>query len=340
MTSNQHYEYDDDDSGSHLRQQPQQHHRRHQQHDSNNNDNNNNTFQEKSRKTCIEACDAMSSVNDMTMCGGLLDEATDKLSKFHPSYYFNRNNLHNHDDEDPHSSPYLYSPSAPVGPTSCEYCGTRNTDDCTSNLPEEYRSFMDNYGEAGAGENKNGNNADGRNDNTAAAADNDDDGSTNNANNSQDNNEDDICPRPKLFFLKKRPPFATPDGWNPNTDYRMNLFEPPSSVEGMGRGWGEVRGHLGSNAGTAPGGGGVNTGAITTTGGGASNNNLNRSYANSGCGSSVCGGGGADTEISFSSGGGGGGGNNDRYVSASDGGRSLSPVQWVSGLMGALSPPS
>merc|ERR1719253_1797012 len=38
------------------------------------------------------------------------------------------------------SSPYLYSSSSPVGPTSCEYCGRRNTAHCPSNLPREYFS--------------------------------------------------------------------------------------------------------------------------------------------------------------------------------------------------------
>ena len=70
-----------------------------------------------------------------------------------------------------------------------------------------------------------------------------------------------FCPRPKLFFLKKRPPFALSDGWNPDTEYRTNLFEPPSSVEGMGRGKKEVRGHLGSGSGNN----GTVNGAILTT---------------------------------------------------------------------------
>ncbi|KAL7543484.1 hypothetical protein ACHAXR_012779 [Thalassiosira sp. AJA248-18] len=296
MASNQHYDYDDDSSQLH-------HHHR-------DNSNHNNTggssshfdpCQAYTNNACIEACQVMSSVND-GMCG------------FHPSNYFNRN----HQQDGAHqSSPYLYSPSAPIGPTSCEYCGKRNTDDCTSNLPEEYMLFMGNGGldrssrtnnpETGVNSNKINHHK--NKDNTAA------DGA--------------VCPRPKLFFLKKRPPFATPDGWNPSTQYRMNLFEPPSSVEGMGRGWGEVRGQLGNNnAGGGQGSGGVNT---------SMNNNLNRSYANSGCGSSACGGGGAETEISFSTAGGGGGGDRVTDVSAASGG-SLSPVQWVSGLMGALSP--
>ena len=150
--------------------------------------------------------------------------------------------------------------------------------------------------------------------------------------------KENICPRPQLFFLKKRPPFATPEGWDPITEYRTNLFEPPSSVEGMGRGWGEVRGHLGSNT--------TGEGGVTSTGGGLNSSMNSRNYA-SGGGSSVCGG--ADTEISFSSGGGGGGRRNindatsnnkgKTNVNSSDGGRSLSPtIQWVSGLMESLSP--
>ena len=81
-----------------------------------------------------------------------------------------------------------------------------------------------------------------------------------------------VCHRPKLFFLKKRPPFATMDGWNPITEYRINLFEPPTTMEGMDRGWGEVRGHLGDNSSnntnynnTAPGGGDFGNGIIATS---------------------------------------------------------------------------
>jgi len=154
--------------------------------------------------------------------------------------------------------------------------------------------------------------------------------------------KENICPRPQLFFLKKKPPFATPEGWDPVTEYRTNLFEPPSSVEGMGRGWGEVRGHLGSNT--------TGEGGATSNAGGGLNSSMNsRNYAASACGggggSSVCGG--ANTEISFSSGGGGGRRNSNdatnnkgkANVNSSDGGRSLSPtIQWVSGLMESLSP--
>ena len=172
----------------------------------------------------------------------------------------------------------------------------------------------------------------------------------NHSDNSSNSNEENMgmitCPRPKLFFLKKRPPFSTPDGWNPKTEYRNNLFEPPSSVEGMGRGWGEVRGHVGSNAGGDKAAcSSLNTPTLSASGavGAVGNGNpMNRSYAASGGGSSACGGGGgggggmAETEISFSSA--GGGNNNERVSNVSGGERSLSPVQWVSGLVNALSP--
>ena len=154
--------------------------------------------------------------------------------------------------------------------------------------------------------------------------------------------KENICPRPQLFFLKKRPPFATPEGWDPVTEYRINLFEQPSSVEGMSRGWGEVRGHLGNNT-TGEGG------AASNSGGGLNSSVHSRNYASSACGggggSSVCGG--ADTEISFSSGGGGGRRNSNdatssnkgkANVNSSDGGRSMSPIQLVSSLMKSLSP--
>jgi len=149
--------------------------------------------------------------------------------------------------------------------------------------------------------------------------------------------KENICPRPQLFFLKKKPPFATPEGWDPVTEYRINLFEQPSSVEGMSRGWGEVRGHLGNN--TTGEGGASNAGGLNSS-------VHSRNYASSACGgSSVCGG--ADTEISFSSGGGGGRRNSNdatsnnkgkTNVNSSDGGRSLSPIQLLSGLMESLSP--
>ena len=309
----------------------------------------NNSFHEKSsgfdfdpcqaytsnNKACIEACQAtmMSVDHNMTMCG------VSDLSRFHPSNYFTTRNSNVEDGEHMNHSPYLYSPSAPVGPTRCEYCGNQNTDDCKSNLPEVYLQFV-----------KGGGNGNGANGSSGNANNNPDscppcseacnatianttissvDGSKNNNNNNIPSKEN-VCPRPQLFFLKKRPPFATPDGWDPITEYRTNLFEAPTTIEGMGRGWGEVRGHLGGEGGNA-------TAAGYGGGGGMMNNSMNRSYAASGCGSNSAygaGGGGGDTEISFSSAGGGGATN----VSESDGARSLSPVQWVSGLMSSLSP--
>ncbi|KAL7549448.1 hypothetical protein ACHAWF_012713, partial [Thalassiosira exigua] len=231
-----------------------------------------------SGEACAEACRAVGSVNPVTTCGGVW-RTTEGLSRFRPSNYFGRDRAEDAQAalEDSQHSPYLYSPSAPVGPTSCEYCGRRDTSDCPSNLPQDFnldRSYNSGTSAGpggGEGKHKKYYNAD-------------------------SNDDGEMCPRPKLFFLKKRPPFATPDGWNPVTEYRSNLFEPPSSVEGMGRGWGEVRGHLG-------GGGGGGSGA---NGAGPSRHrDPNRSYAESGCGSSACGA--AETEISFSSAKSGGG---------------------------------
>lgn len=251
------------------RHDPQHHHHYHE-----NDDANSESFQESTNISCMEACQAMSSV-DGVMCGGL-------------SKYFH------HED----SSPYLYSSSSPVGPTSCEYCGRRNTAHCPSNLPREY------FSNKGRGDNGGSN----RND----SYDNNQDSSV------HSNQEDVTCHRPKLFFLKKRPPFATPDGWDPITEYRTDLFEPPSSVEGMGRGWGEVRGQLGKNA----------RGSGTNGGGGenANNNTLVNQSTISGCANSSCGG--PDPEVSFS--------DRSTIASGSNGkARSLSPAQW---LRGALHP--
>ena len=283
---------------------------------------------------CIEACQAtisagstqLCSVDHMTMCGGDL------------SRLFNNKNRDDNDDDHHHSSnnPLLYSPSAPVGPTRCEYCDNSNTDDCKSNLPEEYMQFMSNG---------NLDNAKDRAQSSKSSeiinASNHNGRTTNPSNENAEENIVIPCPRPQLFFLKKRPPFASPDGWNPIPEYRNNLFEPPSSVEGMGRGWGEVRGHL-SNSNKSTNTEGCSGGVNATTAAAFSNattTTATRNYTTSACGSSVCGGGGGDTEISFSSaGGGGGGGGGAAADKVSDGGRSLSPVQWVSSLMGSLSP--
>mmetsp|Transcript_25850 Transcript_25850/g.54629 ORF Transcript_25850/g.54629 Transcript_25850/m.54629 type:complete len:339 (+) Transcript_25850:79-1095(+) len=337
MTSSQHYAYTDDSNVGPL------HHRQHPHDGGKNNhsddnhhrpDDTSDDIPHGNEHVCMEACQSLSSVNPH-MCGGYQGVVWDshRLTK-----YFTHGDGNDHSmagDYDPHhhssNSPYLYSPSAPVGPSRCEYCGGRNTEDCSSNLPAEYWSISceppkqhSNNGNIGGGEFSN------TNSNGLSTP--------NKRNNTNGEEEEDgtaaVCHRPKLFFLKKKPPFATPDGWNPVTEYRSNLFEPPSSVEGMGRGWGEVRGRVGNH----------NAVNNASGGGGGGRADLNRSYAsNGGCGSSVCGGGGggggvAETDISFSSatGMGGGGGGGDR---ASDSGsRAMSPAEWVTGLMGALSP--
>ena len=54
---------------------------------------------------------------------------------------------------------------------------------------------------------------------------------------------DGSCSRPRLYFLKKRPPFATDwDGWDRETEFRANPFERPPGqsrgdyYEGLGMG--------------------------------------------------------------------------------------------------------
>ena len=150
--------------------------------------------------------------------------------------------------------PSYYSPSSPVGPASCEYCGAGNTDDCGGDITGGYDEIL----LAGVCGGTRGDppammmggespprrrrvdhprrllRADGGNDGACSAA----------SSTTTDAATDDgcarmaACHRPKLFFLKKRPPFATADGWNPITEHRINVFEPPSTIEGMGRGWG------------------------------------------------------------------------------------------------------
>ncbi|KAL3794770.1 hypothetical protein HJC23_012780 [Cyclotella cryptica] len=168
------------------------------------------------------------------------------------------------------SSGYLYSPSAPVGPSACEYCGKSDTNRCTSNLPGE--------GDVGQDEN--------------------------------------VCPRPKLFFLKKRPPFATPEGWNPKTGYRLELWEPPSSLEGSRGAWGDIRGSLNSQ------------GKSKYVKGTMGKNSDACGGMQSGCGIYE------ESEVTCSSGGDCGavtsGGGGFDGVGKSE--RSLSPVHWVSGL--------
>jgi hypothetical protein len=118
--------------------------------------------------------------------------------------------------------------AAPMGPTKCEYCAAESTMECTSNLPREYNAlFMGT---------------------TTTPTTTTTTTTTMCKNSSTTTANTRVCHRPKLFFLKKRPPFATMDGWNPITEYRINLFEPPTTMEGMDRGWGEVRGHLGDKS--------------------------------------------------------------------------------------------
>ena len=368
-----------------------------------------------SNTNCIAAIE--SSVDHMTMgCGSL--PLTDFSSRFRPmSNYFNRHrgrgggggggsiddgddHRHHHrrprsPSDDDHDNggggayPSYYSPSSPVGPASCEYCGAGNTDDCGGDITGGYDEIL----LAGVCGGTRGDppammmggespprrrrvdhprrllRADGGNDGACSAA----------SSTTTDAATDDgcarmaACHRPKLFFLKKRPPFATADGWNPVTEHRINVFEPPSTIEGMGRGWGEVRGHLGGGGG----GGGKNSGGGAGTGGGDGGGGATSGGATAvgtggeagaapstpiaatggGCCEYAGGGGGDDggrateTEVSHSSAGGGGGtGRADRLGVAknamstigSDGGRrSLSsPVQWWSNLMGVLSPSS
>lgn len=168
----------------------------------------------------------------------------------------------------------MYSPSAPVGPETCEYCGKGNTEHCTSNLPGE--------GRTGNGE------------------------------------EENVCPRPKLFFLKKRPPFATPEGWNPKTGYRNELWEPPSSLEGRRGAWGDIRGSLNSQ------------GKSKYMEGTMGNYPDSCGGMQSGCGIYE------ESEVTCSSGGDCGAVTGGRAVESFNKGgkgeRGLSPVHWVTGL--------
>lgn len=328
MTSTNNQPGCDQESPSRLQQQlEQQHHYHHDDGDYSDDDyqampSRFDPCQAYTNETCMDACQTMSTINNVAMCGGVFD--SDRLSRFHN--YFNSNNVG--EGLEDHASPYLYSSNAPIGPRSCEYCGRRSTKDCPSDLPRECMLPNNPAGSHNGVQNIDkslfGRSASNSNSNNVK----------NHAEKKDPNNQNDgkatpardaaaeVCHRPKLFFLKKRPPFATPDGWDPVTEHRVNLFEPPSSMEGMGRGWGEVRGHLGGGHSNAAGGGGGAGGNANRL-----NGNLNRSYQS--CASSACG---ADTEVSFSSATHGG----DRGTS--DGSGSLLPVHWVSGLMGALSP--
>ena len=220
---------------------------------------------------CLEGLDAPCQING-AMCGmgGSLNFGVDP-------YRYYTSMCGDHGPADHMGGPYLYSRNAPVGPGSCEYCGRGDTSACPSNLPGDCVAHPMFRGRRGG--------------------------------NDPDDGGGRACPRPKLFFLKKRPPFAGPEGWNPVTEYRTEMFERPSSGGGGGA-YDEVRGRLGR----------------------AAAGRRNGGYAASGCGSSACGAG-VETEVSFSS------LADRREHDESDAtGRSRSPVEWVTSLMTALSP--
>ena len=224
-----------------------------------------------------EAClEGQCLIND-AMCGvgGSLNFGMD------PFHYFGRGD-HPGSSVD-HMSPYLYSRNAPVGPESCEYCGRRDASSCPSNLPGDCVAHPMFRGRRGGNDPNDGSRQ--------------------------------VCPRPKLFFLKKRPPFASQEGWNPVTEYRTEMFERPSS--GGGGAYDEVRGQPGQSTACRK-----------------RPDRLDSSYAASGCGSSACGAGGAETEVSFSS----FGADRKEQEESDATGRSRSPVEWVTSLMTALSP--
>ena len=238
--------------------------------------------------------------------------------------------------------PLSYNGEAPIGPTKCEYCAAESTLECTSNLPEEYNALF--MGTATA----------------TAICKNITPATTTTSSSSTPRPAMTVCHRPKLFFLKKRPPFATMDGWNPVTEYRINLFEPPTTMEGMDRGWGEVRGHLGDKTSSNS-----NNNTSTTSAGGGDfgygsygNNNNNNNNMNATIDKEGGRGGESKSTIETAStvragnrisvvtnstnnihddnseGKGGGNGDNGRTMSSS-------PVQWAwSGLMGILTPKS
>ena len=185
-----------------------------------------------------------------------------------------------------------------------------------------------------------------------AQLDTNDDDSTTTSASTNNNNNNKTCHRPKLFFLKKRPPFASKSdpGWNTSTQHRTQLFEPPSSMEGVGRGYGEVRGQLGGcdlvNYTSPKNGCGVGShGGVGNGVGGNGGNSLKspyqiyqRSYSlpipgggggvNGGpggqCASSVCG----ETELSFNGGGGAALAVNNGYYNNNGGGGRRSPVDY------------
>mmetsp|Transcript_2097 Transcript_2097/g.4584 ORF Transcript_2097/g.4584 Transcript_2097/m.4584 type:complete len:374 (+) Transcript_2097:88-1209(+) len=338
--------------------------------------------------SCTEACQSISNIA----------LPSNELTCLHPVHYFKLHNPNNHhvDDYEAHhddhiagsGSPVMYSNHAPMlmsrGLTKCEYCGSSNVDRC-----EGVREVHDHFGEYQRkmfGQNYDA----GNNNHHGNAVENDESQyynteddyfhntaqhNTTNDNQYQPNNHNDAhstsststssqppptCHRPKLFFLKKRPPFANSnDGWNIQTQHRQHLFEPPSSMEGVGRGYGEVRGQLGDYCTVnyaSPkflNGSGGNNGMVSMkkgykmiqrshslpvgVAGGSSLPGNGGGGGGEACGS-VCG----ETEITFLSASHNGGrrsavvrmsshngtttNNND-----SDTGRSLSPLQWVNG---------
>lgn len=319
-------------------------------------------------------CQATLSSVDQITCGSVQSSMTplEKLFRFRPSNmsdYFTRGGSggsmqQNKEEEDNNGrrqatelmrmkerggkAASYNGEAAPIGPTKCEYCAAESTMKCTSNLPQEYNAlFM------------------GSTTTTAATTickggvDLIDKNSKYGTSNAQVVAPVVVCHRPKLFFLKKRPPFATMDGWNPITEYRINLFEPPTTMEGMDRGWGEVRGHLGDKSSNN-----TNTTSSAAAGGGdfgyENNNNNTAADATDATFDKEGGmGGGSKSTIETSSmvhagnktlviaintnnihdsskgiEGGGSGGNGARSSSSS-------PLQWAwSGLMGVLTPKS
>eukprot|EP00986_Skeletonema_menzelii_P009513 scaffold4345_cov148-Skeletonema_menzelii.AAC.3 len=225
--------------------------------------------------SCTEACQSISNIS----------LPSNELACLHPVSYFNLHNNHHHDGDDyethHHSdhiagsgSPVMYANHAPImrgmGLTKCEYCGSSSVDRCQG-VKEVHDHFNEYQQRMFGGQYDNGGNTNHAN----AAVEKDEENNFHNAAQQQqhrsttndnyphhdNNNNNDAhstsststsshpprtCHRPKLFFLKKRPPFANSnDGWNLETQHRQHLFEPPSSMEGVGRGYGEVRGQLG-----------------------------------------------------------------------------------------------
>ncbi|KAL7461112.1 hypothetical protein ACHAXS_001543 [Conticribra weissflogii] len=239
--------------------------------------------------TVNRPCQALGYCKTLNYCG---TGAIDNMSLCSPNIHFlsvfrSYHGSQNTSKDVDSSSPYIYSSSAPIGPASCEYCGKKNTAECESNLP------LDCY-----------NNHRKPTKSSSTVNDNEHEDSYS----MKTSQSATPCPRPKLFFLKKKPPFATPEGWNPKTEYRNTLYEPPaSSMEARMAAWGEVRGAVGrvSNRRSCKG--------------------KHQNHNQIGFG---------ESEASFSSVGGGVGGNS-RVASEENGAdQHKSPINWVSGLLG------